>query len=163
MLFFTIFKIFFARIIDVSLGTFRTILTVKGKILIPTIIAFFEVLIWFYVAMEALLVDESKIIIGVSYSLGYATGNLIGSIISKKFINTLNEVKIYHPTKRLITVLNRFKFSYYIINENVITIYIRNSGIYKLVSLINKYSKKSILYIGEAKENNLLQYRNIML
>ena len=163
MLFLTIFKIFFARIIDVSLGTFRTILTVKGKILIPTIIAFFEVLIWFYVAMEALLVDESKIIIAVSYSLGYAKGNLIGSIISKKFINTLNEVKIYHPTKRLITMLNRFKFSYYIINKNVITIYIRNSGIYKLASLINKYSKKSILYIGEAKENNLLQYKNIML
>ncbi len=163
MLFLTIFKIFFARIIDVSLGTFRTILTVKGKIAIPTIIAFFEVLIWFYVAMEALSVNESKIIIAVSYSLGYATGNLIGSIISKRFINSLNEVKVYHPTKKLINVLGKYKYSYYIISKNVITIYVRNSAIYKIINLVNKYSKKSILYIGEAKENNNLQYKNNML
>ena len=82
MLFLIITKIFFARIIDVSLGTFRTILTVKGKICFPTIIAFFEVIIWFYVAKEALLVDTNNVLIPISYSLGYATGNLIGSLIS---------------------------------------------------------------------------------
>ena len=42
-------KIFLARIVDVSLGTIRTVLVVKGKNLTPAIVAFFEVLIWFVV------------------------------------------------------------------------------------------------------------------
>ena len=44
------FKIFFVRIIDVSLGTFRTMETVKGKTKEATIIGFFELLVWFLTA-----------------------------------------------------------------------------------------------------------------
>ena len=36
-------KIFFCRIMDVSLGTVRTILTVKGKTLLSAVIGFAEV------------------------------------------------------------------------------------------------------------------------
>ena len=43
------FKIFFVRIIDVSLGTFRTMETVKGKTKEATIIGFFELLVWFLI------------------------------------------------------------------------------------------------------------------
>ena len=38
-------KIFFVRIIDVSLGTFRTIITVKGKAIYASIIGFIEVFV----------------------------------------------------------------------------------------------------------------------
>ena len=38
-------KIFFARIIDVTLGTIRTVLVVRGRRFTPAFIAFFEVLI----------------------------------------------------------------------------------------------------------------------
>ena len=39
-LIFLCLKIFFVRIIDVSLGTFRTIITVKGKAFYASIIGF---------------------------------------------------------------------------------------------------------------------------
>ena len=47
-------KIFIARIVDVSLATFVTVLTVKGKRLVATIFGFIDVIIWFLVVKEAL-------------------------------------------------------------------------------------------------------------
>ena len=79
-LFFLCIKVFLARIVDVSLGTFRTIITVKGKALYASIIGFFEVLIWFLVVKEALNTNETGILIGISYALGFAAGTYIGSV-----------------------------------------------------------------------------------
>ena len=47
-------EIFLARIIDVSLGTIRTIIVVKGKNLIGSILGFIEVAVWFLVVEQAL-------------------------------------------------------------------------------------------------------------
>jgi len=80
-------KIFFVRILDVSMGTFRTILTVKGKTLFASIIGFVEVFIWFVIVKEALNTDETSIFIAVAYALGYATGTFIGGKLSKKIIS----------------------------------------------------------------------------
>lgn len=80
-------EIFFARILDVSLGTIKTMYMVKEKGLIATIIAFIEVLIWFLVAREALNTDIKSIIIPIIYSLGYATGTYIGILLSSKLIH----------------------------------------------------------------------------
>ena len=79
-------KIFFVRILDVSLGTLRTIITVKGKILVASLIGFIEMFVWFSVVNEALNTDEKSIWIAIAYSLGFATGTYIGGILSKKFI-----------------------------------------------------------------------------
>ena len=48
--------VFFGRIIDVSLGTIRTLFTVKGKRIIAATIGFIEATIWFLVVKEALKV-----------------------------------------------------------------------------------------------------------
>ena len=87
-------KIFFVRILDVSMGTFRTIITVKGKSLYASIIGFVEVFIWFVIVKEALNTDETSIFIAISYALGYATGTFIGSKLSKKFISGNLSVQI---------------------------------------------------------------------
>lgn len=79
-------KVFFVRIMDVSLGTMRTIVMVKGKAIVASCIGFFEVLIWFLVVREALNTDLNSIWIAVSYAGGFATGTFIGSILSSKFI-----------------------------------------------------------------------------
>ena len=63
---FLCFKIFFVRIIDVSLGTARTIIMVRGKGLIASIIGFFEVFVWFLIVREALNTTESGLFIAIS-------------------------------------------------------------------------------------------------
>jgi uncharacterized protein YebE (UPF0316 family) len=87
-------KIFFVRILDVSLGTFRTIITVKGKSLYASIIGFVEVFVWFVIVKEALNTEETSIFIAISYALGYATGTFVGSKLSLKFISSNLSVQI---------------------------------------------------------------------
>ena len=85
-LFILCLKVFFVRIIDVSMGTCRTIVTVKGKKLLASLIGFFEVFIWFIVVKEALNTNSTSIFIALSYAGGYATGTFIGSAVSEKLI-----------------------------------------------------------------------------
>lgn len=79
-------KVFFVRIIDVSLGTIRTLIVVKGQNLLASLVGFVEVFIWFLVVKEALNTTETSIFIAIAYSLGFAVGTYIGGFISNKFI-----------------------------------------------------------------------------
>jgi len=79
-------KIFFARILDVSISTVRTVYVLKGKTSIVATLAFLEITIWFLVAREAINVEKINIWIVLSYSGGYTTGTIVGTFISKKFI-----------------------------------------------------------------------------
>jgi len=92
-------KIFLARIVDVSLGTIRTVLVVKGSRLTPALVAFFEVLIWFLVAREALNTDVNSWLIPIFYSLGYAAGTYLGGFISNNFVDGLIGVQIITKEK----------------------------------------------------------------
>ena len=60
-------KIFCVRIVDVSMGTFRTIVTVKGQKLLASMIGFVEVFIWFVIVKEALSTDSTSIFIAFAY------------------------------------------------------------------------------------------------
>lgn len=94
MIYLLCLKIFLARIFDVSLGTIRTVLTVKGKILYASLVGFSEVLVWFLVVREALSTEEKGILIAISYALGYATGTFIGGKLSDKYIVTPVTVQV---------------------------------------------------------------------
>lgn len=75
--------IFFARIIDVSLGTIRFILIIRGDKLPAAIIGFFEILV--YTVALGLVVgaldDPVKLIV---FCTGFALGVLVGSMIEEK-------------------------------------------------------------------------------
>lgn len=79
--------IFFARVVDVSLATFVTVLTVKNKRLLATILGFIDVIIWFLVVKEALNTNMKSMWIAFSYAGGYALGTFIGTTLSNKLIN----------------------------------------------------------------------------
>lgn len=79
-------KVFFARILDVSLGTVRTIITVKGNRLTASMVGFIEVLIWFVIVKEVLNTDENSVWLGIAYAGGFATGTYLGAFISEKYI-----------------------------------------------------------------------------
>ena len=75
--------VFSARIIDVSIGTIRTILLVKGQRRIASVLGFFEVMIYLIVLGKVVGSIDQPILI-LAYCLGYATGNIIGSKIEEK-------------------------------------------------------------------------------
>jgi len=87
-------EVFFCRILDVSLGVVRTLLSVKGKSLSASIVGFIEILIWFLIVKNALNSDIGGLYVALAYAFGFATGTLVGGFLSKKMIKTKISVQI---------------------------------------------------------------------
>ncbi|MBU2510170.1 DUF2179 domain-containing protein [bacterium] len=76
--------IFFARVLDVSLGTMRTIVTVQGRMTMAFILGIFETVIWITVVSAVISqITESPVLV-VFYALGYACGNVVGILAERK-------------------------------------------------------------------------------
>ncbi|MCF6148288.1 MAG: DUF2179 domain-containing protein [Candidatus Kuenenia sp.] len=78
------FIIFFARICDVTLGTFRTIVTIQGRSLLAFILGFFEILIWIAVISTVIQKVMSSPILCLFYAFGFAAGNAVGIFVERK-------------------------------------------------------------------------------
>lgn len=152
-----------ARILDVSLGTIRTIIMVKGNSIKCAFIAFFEVLVWFIVAREALNTNYTSIyLIAISYSAGYATGTYIGSKLSNIFIKgnttcqvitskaTKNNIKLLRDKGYALTILD-IKDYYDGIKKKMLLIEINNTKIKELSKLIRKIDNNAFITFSETK------------
>ncbi|MCJ7665242.1 MAG: DUF5698 domain-containing protein [Actinobacteria bacterium] len=85
--------IFFARIVDVSLGTIRVNMIVRRKKIFAATIGFIEVAIFISVIVR--IIKEVDNIYGVlSYAAGFAVGTVIGIIISEKLSRDLISTNI---------------------------------------------------------------------
>ena len=69
--------VFLARVLDVSIGTIRTITVVRGHRLLATVLGFFEVLIWIAAAGQV-LTNLHRWYLVLGWAGGYATGNAVG-------------------------------------------------------------------------------------
>ena len=81
--------IFFARVIDVTLGTLRIIFVSRGRKHLAPLLGFVEVFIW--VAIIAQITRGAHNIVAyLAYAAGFAAGNIIGMYIEDKLaIGTL--------------------------------------------------------------------------
>ncbi|WP_228126559.1 DUF2179 domain-containing protein [Candidatus Marinarcus aquaticus] len=76
--------IFLARVADVSLGTFRTIVIFRGYKLLASLIGFFEIIIWL-IAAGQVFKNLDQWHLALSYSAGFATGIYVGMWIENRF------------------------------------------------------------------------------
>ena len=159
-LFLMCIKIFVARLIDVSLGTFRTINTVKGKNLVASLIGLVEISVWFLVVKEALNTDNNSYFIVLSYALGFSVGTYIGGKISSIFIKTNLEVQVILTNKndKVINQLRNNGYGLTIIdakgNNNskyMLYIQINNKSLNKLKNIIRKEDPKALIAANETK------------
>ena len=154
-------KIFFVRIIDVTLGTIRTIITVKDKIFLASVIGFFEVLIWFLIAKEALDTAMDGTVIGIAYALGFATGTYVGGLISRYVIKGNLQVQIVtnKATQDWLDKLrnNGFAVSVMDINEKkglpdkyMLFMEINKKDFDKLHKLLKEYDRNALIVVNES-------------
>ena len=80
-------KIFCCRILDVTCGTVRTILTVKENTKGAALMGFMEVFLWYVVVRDAMTSDGPVIAIAVAYAAGFATGTYVGGQIARRVIS----------------------------------------------------------------------------
>ena len=155
-------KIFFARICDVSVGTFRTMLIVKGKNLTATLAAFAEVLIWFLIAREALNTEIDSIFIPLSYAGGYAAGTYIGILLSKLLIDGIVGVQavINEYSDNIVREIRKKGYAVSIIplecqstNDKKVMLYmqINKKKLDDLTSLIKSLDDDAFIIVNETK------------
>lgn len=153
-LFFTCIKIFFARILDVSLNTIRTTFVLRGKTSVVAIIAFLEITIWFLVARTALN-TELNLFIVLSYSGGYTMGTIIGTIFTNKIIRTNIEILVISNKIRSIKKIKDNNFGATIISkDNNRVIFIINTTkkrLDELTSLISELDNKAFITVKETR------------
>ena len=159
-LFLLCIKIFCARLIDVSLGTFRTINTVKGKDFIAALIGIVEITVWFLVVKEALNTNNNSLWIVVSYALGFSVGTYIGGKISKVFIKSNLEVQIILSSKND-DIVNRVREEGYGVTaievkgskdvKYMLYIQIKDKSLEHLKNLIKKLDNKAFIVVNETK------------
>ncbi len=161
-LFLLCLKIFFVRIIDVSLGTVRTLITVKGRTLLASMVGFIEVFVWFVIVKEALNTTETSLWIAIAYSLGFATGTYIGGYLSDRFIkgNFGVQVVTSNNNHKLIDILRKEGYAVSVIdvkgqdkaNEKyMLFIEIKKNNFEHLKNLIHSIDKKAFIVVNETK------------
>ena len=164
-------KIFLARIVDVSLGTVRTVLVVKGKNFTPAIVAFFEVLIWFYAAREPLNTNIDSTLIPIFYAGGYAAGTYIGTFISTHFFEGLIGVQVITKTSlepKMLKEIRDSGFGASVVDlknthdktkKDMLIIHLNKSKLKNLTKIIRKNDPDAFVAINENKyiQNGLIK------
>lgn len=130
--------IFFARILDVSMGTLRIMFISKGFRGKATLLGFVEVLIWIVIVAQ-IFSNLDNWMNYIAYAGGFATGNFIGMSIEQRMkmgvqifriivgegstdllealresdfrITTVNGEGIYGPVKIIFTIAKRKRWS----------------------------------------------------
>lgn len=75
--------VFTARTIDVSMGTVRQIMIIRGQRKIAASIGFFEIMIW-ATAISFVVTQINQIQYVIALGLGFAAGNYLGCVIEEK-------------------------------------------------------------------------------
>jgi uncharacterized protein YebE (UPF0316 family) len=83
-----------ARIMDVSLGTIRTINVVQGRRALALVLGFFEVLIWLLVVSRVISQIQQPAY-AIAYALGFALGNYVGMTIESRLALGRQVVRIF--------------------------------------------------------------------
>ena len=163
-------SIFMARIVDVSIGVVRTIVMVKGSTKRAAILAFFEVLVWYMAAREALNIQATNGWIAISYAAGYATGTYIGSILSKWLVKGTMNVQVITEkgTKKNLDLLRRHGYAVSVLDmvddydgrsKKMFMIEVKNQKLKELTKIIRKFDNKAFIPASETKlvENGFIK------
>ncbi len=90
--------IFSARVVDVSLGTLRTICVIRGMRLVASVLGFFEVSIW-VTAISGVLGNLTHWYNVMAYAGGFATGNAVGILIEQRLALGMQAVRIISSSR----------------------------------------------------------------
>ena len=100
--FLTALMIFLLRIVDVPIGTVRTIYTVRGYRTIAMTLGFFESLVWIFAISRLMAVVKENPANMVAWTVGFSAGTVVGITI-EKWIATgsvmLRIISVYHSAE----------------------------------------------------------------
>lgn len=157
-------KVFFCRILDVTMGTVRTMLTVKGNKVFASIMGFCEVFIWYVVVKDAMTAEGPVLPIAIAYAGGFATGTFIGSFLSGKLIKgkVIVQVITSDCSKSLLDAIRDDGFAITVVDvaaseyggaKYMILANIENSQLDHFQSFVRERDPKAFIFVQESKSS----------
>ncbi len=109
--------IFFARIVDVSINTLRTVLMLGGRRKLAPIFGFFEALIWL-IAIGQIMKNLDSPMSYLAYAGGFATGIFVGMLLEEKlaFGKVIVRIITIHQAQDLIVRMRDAGYGLTIVN-----------------------------------------------
>lgn len=162
MVFLLCFQVFCSRILDVSLATVRTILTVRGRTLLAAGVGFCEVFIWFLVVRSALDSDVNTFLLAISYAGGFAVGTFVGGRAADKFFGGIINVQVITSSRseEVICAIRDAGFAVSVLNVNssqfgdekyMLVIEVKSTSFKKLETLLHELDPGAFLMARETK------------
>jgi uncharacterized protein YebE (UPF0316 family) len=152
--------IFFARIIDVSLGTIRIVFVSRGKKFLAPAFGFFEVLIWL-LAIGQIMKNLNNVACYLAYAGGFATGNFVGLYIEEKLAmgNLVLRAIISREATELIEFLRARGYGVTSVDAhgvsgkvNLVFMVIKRSELRKVVDFIQRFHPRAFYSVEDVRE-----------
>ena len=147
------------RVIDVTLGTFRTILLVQGKKYHAGAIGFFEVMIWLF-AMRFVFQHLDNLFNMLGYAVGFALGNILGITLEEKVALGYVQVNVIskHYNDKIAQTLRKSKFGVTLIpaeggsgGMSVLIVIIRRKDLRLIKNLIESVDKDAFITVQHSR------------
>lgn len=140
--------VFFARILDVSVGTLRIIFVSKGIKNYAALLGFIESLVWI-LAVSQVMKHMDNWVTYAAFALGFSVGNYVGMLIEERIAigNQIIRVITSHDASELVDYLQKQDYAVTSIDA------VGESGPVKLIFTVAKRRKLEAI-IGVIKRFN---------
>ncbi|NLC76420.1 MAG: DUF2179 domain-containing protein [Clostridia bacterium] len=153
------FFIFAARVADVSCATLRMLLLVRGKRFLAAGIGFLEATL-FVIILSFVVERITDPVSVVVYGLGFATGNIVGSLLEERLAIGYTTVQVITLAKplELAETLREADFGVTIVEGQgregmhpMLHIILRRRRLNELMTIIDKWDDKAFITVLETR------------
>ena len=151
--------IFFARIIDVSMGTIRIMFIARGKRGFASILGFVEVLIWL-LAIRQVFNNLNNFVCYLAYGGGFATGSYVGMWIENKLAIGMQIVRII-TNRNANQLIKKLRYKGYGVTSvegtgnngdvHIIFTVIKRRDLAEIRSIIKKFNNKTFYSVEDVR------------
>ena len=151
--------IFFARIVDVSLGTLRIAFIARGHRYLAPLVGFFEVFIWI-VVIGQIVQNLHSLIAYLAYAAGFATGSYVGLWLEAKLAIGTLIVRVITPNDASVLIEQLHAAGYGVTSLDahgstgdmtlVFTV-VRRRALPDVLRLINTVTPKAFITVEEVR------------
>jgi uncharacterized protein YebE (UPF0316 family) len=151
--------IFFARILDVSIGTLRIIFVSKGLKYWSALLGFVEALVWI-VAISEVMQNLGDWQTYVAFAGGFAAGNFVGIVLEERiaFGSLIIRIIVRHETSNLVSRLRAAGYAVTCVQGQgetgevkVVFTLVKRRQLAKIVAVIEEHSPKAFYSIEDVR------------
>ncbi len=153
--------IFFAKIVEVSIGTVRIVLITRGERLLGACIGFVEVILWLALVSTVLTNITEDPIKVVIYAAGFALGNYMGSILEEKLAIGNIRVEAIVSKEHGDTLVGNIRDKGYAVtviegkgmnfDREVLLMNIKRKDYSEVISMIKSFQENVVITINDVK------------